>query len=169
MKNIILTIILSCITVNVFAADEGEVAPNFSATLFSGQQINNNTYQNQVLLINFWASWCDPCREELPAIAEYEKKHFKEGFRVLTVSMDDKTDLLKAQNFIKQFGFDNTSIHYSDFQSFGRVWRIPLSYLIDQDGRIVKADWFTNDGFTTNVLEENITPLINKINAKEKQ
>ncbi|KXW55182.1 TlpA family protein disulfide reductase [Ferrovum sp. PN-J185] len=162
MRNLILILVLYCVITNIYASDEGEKAPTFNAKLFSGQEVDNNTYRNQVLLINFWASWCEPCRNELPAIAEYEKRHFQDGFRVLSISMDDKSDLSKAQNIIKQFGFDNASIHNSDFQSFGRVWRIPLSYLIDRNGMIVKSEWYTNDGFTVNLLEKNVTPLLKR-------
>ncbi|HQU07125.1 MAG TPA: TlpA disulfide reductase family protein [Ferrovaceae bacterium] len=144
------------------AVEVGEMAPSFSAQLFSDKTVTNSTYAKQVVLINFWASWCDPCRHELPILRAFERKHFQDGFRVLLVSMDDESDLKTAKEIIKNDDFDSTWIQQADFTHFDRIWRIPLSYLIDGNGKIVKAEWYEdNDGFTEQTLETVITPLLN--------
>lgn len=146
-----------------YAVEAGDAAPQFNAKLFSGLQVNNASYSKKVILINFWASWCDPCRQELPALEQYQREHIKDAFKIITVSMDDKADLSKAIKIMKDYGFDSTWIGQSDFRQFDRIWRIPLSYLIDKNGQIIKADWYQdNDGLTQQLLEKTINPLLSE-------
>jgi cytochrome c biogenesis protein CcmG, thiol:disulfide interchange protein DsbE len=94
-------------------------------------------YRGGWLLINFWASWCDPCRDEAPALEEFWRAHRDEGVTVLGVDLDDTTD--DARAFIREFGLTYPQLRDGD----GRQWRddygmtgFPESFLIDPEGRL---------------------------------
>jgi cytochrome c biogenesis protein CcmG/thiol:disulfide interchange protein DsbE len=94
-------------------------------------------YRGRWLLINFWASWCDPCRTEAPALESFWQAHRDQGVTVLGVNLDDTTD--DAQGFIREFGLTYPQLRDGD----GRQWRddygmtgFPESFLIDPEGRL---------------------------------
>jgi len=94
-------------------------------------------YRGGWLLINFWASWCDPCRDEAPALEEFWRAHRDEGVTVLGVNLDDASD--DAHQFIREFGLTYPQLRDGD----GRDWRddygmtgFPESFLVDPQGRL---------------------------------
>jgi cytochrome c biogenesis protein CcmG/thiol:disulfide interchange protein DsbE len=94
-------------------------------------------YRGGWLLINFWASWCDPCRDEAPALEEFWRAHRDEGLTVLGVDLDDTTG--DARAFIREFGLTYPQLRDGD----GRQWRddygmtgFPESFLVDPEGSL---------------------------------
>jgi cytochrome c biogenesis protein CcmG, thiol:disulfide interchange protein DsbE len=92
-------------------------------------------YRGDWLLINFWASWCDPCRDEAPVLEEFWRQHRGEGVTVLGVNLDDTSD--DAREFIREFGLTYPQLRDGD----GRQWRddygmtgFPESFLVDPQG-----------------------------------
>ena len=115
---------------------ERPLAPDFSLTGLDGEEIHLADYKGKVLLINFWATWCGPCREEIPAFVDLVDRYRNEGFTILGISMDDGPD--PVHKFYQEFkmnypvGLDDARIA----QLFGGVLGIPTSFLIGRDGRI---------------------------------
>jgi cytochrome c biogenesis protein CcmG, thiol:disulfide interchange protein DsbE len=94
-------------------------------------------YRGGWLLINFWASWCDPCRAEAPALEQFWRAHRGSDVTVLGVNLDDTTD--DAQRFIREFGLTYPQLRDGD----GRQWRddygmtgFPESFLVDPEGNL---------------------------------
>jgi cytochrome c biogenesis protein CcmG, thiol:disulfide interchange protein DsbE len=94
-------------------------------------------YRGSWLLINFWASWCDPCRAEAPLLEDFWRTHRGQGLTVLGVDLDDTTD--DAHAFIREFGLTYPQLRDGD----GRQWRddygmtgFPESFLVDPQGRL---------------------------------
>jgi cytochrome c biogenesis protein CcmG/thiol:disulfide interchange protein DsbE len=92
-------------------------------------------FRGDWLLINFWASWCDPCRDEAPALEQYWREHRAENVTVLGVNLDDTSD--DAREFIREFGLTYPQLRDGD----GRQWRddygmtgFPESFLVDPEG-----------------------------------
>ncbi len=114
-----------------------ETAPDFSRTDLAGNPVHLIDYRGKLVLLSFWATWCAPCREEMPQFSQWQHKYGARGFQVIGVSMDDNVE--SAQEFLKQHPV-SYPIVMGDArlgQSFGGVLGLPTSYLIDAGGRIV--------------------------------
>lgn len=117
----------------------GKPAENFSFRLVSSDARRSlNTYDGKVVLVNFWATWCAPCREEMPALSRLQENYGSEGLRVLTISDETRKTL---QNFEHDPPLETTSGYLPDPsklpEPFDRMQRgRPVSFLIDRQGRI---------------------------------
>jgi thiol-disulfide isomerase/thioredoxin len=144
-----------------FAAVElGQPAPNIEGTLINGKTFSLNNSKGKVVLVNFWASWCEPCREEMPAIEAYLQKNKPKGFEVLAISMDKPADIDQAKQIMHNYSFMFADKSQMNYLSYGRIWRIPSSFIIDKQG-ILRKNGLTGDPkVDTKLLEEVVTPLL---------
>ncbi len=120
-------------------ADRNE-APEFSLQDPDGKTVKLSDYKGKVVLLNFWATWCGPCKFEIPWFTEFEQRHKDQGFAVLGVSMDDggwdqvKPYLKRAKvNYRVLMGDDEVAMMY------GGVEALPTSFMIDREGRIASV------------------------------
>jgi thiol-disulfide isomerase/thioredoxin len=145
----------------VFAAIElGQTAPNIEGMLIDGKPFSLSSNKGKVVLVNFWASWCEPCREEMPAIQAFLKKNKEKGFEVLAITMDKSADLEQAKLIMNQYSFLFAEKKQIDYSGYGRIWRIPSSFIIDKQG-ILRKNGLTGDPkIDAKLLEEIITPLL---------
>jgi len=121
-------------------------APDVSFKALDGNQVSLESYRGKVVLVNFWATWCEPCQIELPWLIEFQKKYADKGFTVLGVAMDDEGASVVSPYVTKQkFDVDGQSlaINYpivlgnDDLgEKFGGVLGLPTSFLITRDGKI---------------------------------
>jgi thiol-disulfide isomerase/thioredoxin len=124
---------------------EGKLAPDFTEFLTDGKkQMKLSDLKGKVVLIDFWASWCGPCRKENPNVVKTYEKYKNDGFTIMSVSLD--TDRAKWLAAIKQ---DNLTWpnHVSDLKGWssqvGRLYEVgsvPFTVLIDKEGRIIKVN-----------------------------
>jgi thiol-disulfide isomerase/thioredoxin len=124
-----------------FAADIGQPAPAWQATTLDGRVIDSESLKGKVVLVHFWATWCPPCRKEMPALAAFYKQHAKDGFEVIAVSLDEASNIAEVRRFVQSYGFPVAMMDSSRMDGFGRVWALPLSFLIDRKGVLREADW----------------------------
>ena len=122
------------------AVGVGIEAPNFRAVdIASGDTVRLNNYRGQVLLVNLWATWCDPCKAEMPEIQRLYDELKPEGLRVLAVSQDEQnTDVVKAFIAERKFTFDVLHDQHHKSEDLFRAVGLPESFVIDRHGRIVK-------------------------------
>ena len=140
--------------------EAGKTAPAFDVKLMDGSQINNVDLRGNVVIVNFWATWCAPCRAEMPALDAYYRKHRDEGVKMLAISMDDPEDANKVRDVMAAFSFPAAMARDADFRGYGRIWRIPLTFVIDRDGILRKDAWYGNAGIDLSSLEKIVTPLL---------
>ncbi len=112
-------------------------APDFPLKLFNGEDIKLSDYRGQVVLINFWASWCPPCRDEAPDLQALHLDYQSRGFKLLGVNMLESSRQ-KALDFLAEFG-----VTYANGEDLGQyvtnLYRVegpPESFLIDRRGDI---------------------------------
>ena len=111
-------------------------APDFSVTDLSGQNVKLSDYRGNVLLLDFWATWCGPCRMEIPGFVQLQDRYRDQGFRVLGISMDD--DVQPVHEFYQQFHLNYTVAMGNDRlgELYGGIIGLPTTFLIGRDGRI---------------------------------
>ena len=112
----------------------GELAPGITATTLDGQSLSLDSLRGRPVIVNFWASWCGPCREEFPLFHDELAKHAADGLAIVGVVFKDEPDLARA--FALSFGASWPSVVDPD-GSIARAYRMvapPQSYFIDRTG-----------------------------------
>jgi thiol-disulfide isomerase/thioredoxin len=115
----------------------GDVAPEFSVTTLDGAIISSSELRGKVLLVNFWATWCLPCRAEMPLLEGMWKRHAAAGL-VLVGFSTDRTGEGGVRDFLTERGITYpVAIVGPDVEAaFGGVRGIPTSFLLDREGRV---------------------------------
>ncbi|HEX6302652.1 MAG TPA: redoxin domain-containing protein [Anaerolineales bacterium] len=117
---------------------EGFSAPDFTLETLDGGQITLSDLRGKVVLVNFWASWCPPCRAEMPAIESVYRSYKGLGLEVLAVNTTNQDDVAAAADFVQELGLsfpiplDHTGAVSASYNLRG----LPSSYFIDQQGVI---------------------------------
>ena len=127
--------------------------PGYKLKTLEGKRISLRDYRGSPLLINFWATWCAPCRKEFPIIKEIEKKFGKDGLIILAVNIDDTRTISGVKSFVSAHSLDfiiPLDPNRKLFNNF-RGSSLPLTLLIDASGNVVR----TYSGFL-GVWEEDI-------------
>jgi peroxiredoxin len=112
-------------------------APDFSLPLLDKSgQVSLQDYQGDVVYLSFWASWCLPCRQEMPILAQLWERHRDNGFQVLAINVDDDPEL--ALQFAQQYNLPFTVLLDSDraVSTLYGVPGFPTHYIVDRRGRI---------------------------------
>ena len=111
-------------------------APDFTLKSYTGENLRLSEYRGEVVLINFWASWCGPCRQEMPVLSELHDKYRALGFTVLGVNVE--ADSSKARKLLQEqpvsfpVVFDNDSVVSKQYD----VVAMPSTVLVDRDGNM---------------------------------
>jgi cytochrome c biogenesis protein CcmG/thiol:disulfide interchange protein DsbE len=123
-------------------------APDFTLRTIEDANATLSQYKGKVVLVNFWATWCDPCREEIPWLIEFQEKYGPRGFVVLGIAMDDEGKSVVAPYIAKErfsVGGKSVPINYPILlgnedvaRKYGGLIGFPTSFLIGRDGRIAK-------------------------------
>jgi cytochrome c biogenesis protein CcmG, thiol:disulfide interchange protein DsbE len=114
----------------------GKAAPDFTLPSIDGQQVSLQQYRGKVVFLNFWATWCIPCREEMPGLEQLHQKYQSEGFVVLAIDLKESAEQVKT--FFQKHGLSFPSL----LDQQGSVFRdylvagMPTTYLIGRDGKL---------------------------------
>ena len=118
----------------------GKMAPmHFTLKDMNGENVNLASFKGKIVLINFWATWCGPCRAEIPSLVELQAQ-YGEDLRILGVSIDDTADKLKpyAAEFKMNYPVLVGNGHQDMQDAFGPLFGIPVSVIVGRDGKIAK-------------------------------
>lgn len=142
-----------------------EPAKEFTLKSIDGKQISLSDYRGKVVLVNFWATWCGPCRTEIPWLIGIQQKYAGQGFTIFGLAMDDEEESVVSPWVAKErFSVNGESVamNYPILigssevaESFGGLLGFPTSVLISKDGKIVKR-------VTGIIREDEILQLIDK-------
>ena len=113
-------------------------AADFSLTDLEGKSLDLTDFRGKVVLLDYWATWCAPCKIEVPHLVELQKKYGPQGLQIVGISMDD--DSATVRTFAHEFAI-NYPVALGNAQlaqAYGGVLGLPVAFLIDRNGRIVK-------------------------------
>lgn len=123
---------------NACPADAKVANLNFTMKDMKGQDVRLADYRGKVILLDFWATWCGPCKYEIPSFVQLQDQYGKDGFQVLGVSVDDPPE--KLEPFAREYKMNYPVLQglgHDDVQeAYGPIWGIPISVLISRSGRI---------------------------------
>ena len=140
----------------------GQRPPAFSVLDLKGQRQTLKQYRGQIVVLHFWASWCPYCRGEIPKLLQIHAQHSSQGVTILTVSIDHDIEQLKA--FVQQAGLPYSVIpdarSESSLASAYGVRGIPVTYILDRDGRVAFQSFGSGDlvGAVQYLLEKSPAP-----------
>jgi len=141
----------------------GEAAPPATLVTLDGRHIATQDLLGHVIILTFWATWCGPCRQELPLLSEYALHHASQGLSVLGFTLDPPEEIRKVQQVAQSFSFPVGLLANSSLPGYGRIWRIPVNFTIDRRGRLVDDGWKDKQAtWTAERLERLITPLLDE-------
>lgn len=135
-KRLILMTSLLLTCWSAIGSDMKVQAPDFTLKSASGENLRLSEQRGKVILLNFWASWCGPCRQEMPILNRLHNQYADLGFMVIGLNVDMKTD--KAMDYLKQTPVDFPVLFDPDSQvsELYRVSAMPSTALIDRDGQV---------------------------------
>ena len=119
----------------------GQLAPSLVLHTLDGNAIATRDLLGQVVMVTFWATWCEPCREELPLFSSYAVRHAQEGLRILGFSLDGPEALPKVRDVAATLSFPVGLLGSAYAGGYGRIWQLPVTFVIDRAGRLVHNGW----------------------------
>lgn len=133
------------------AVTEGSMAPDFSVKDLSGKEVKLSSLKGNVVMVNFWATWCPPCKEEIPSLMKLEKAMAGKPFRMLAISIDEE-----GKPAVEKYFQSSGNLLPAYLDSDGSVSRnygitgVPETFILDKSGNIQKKivggmDWSAKD------------------------
>jgi peroxiredoxin len=125
-------------TASISAPQQGFEAPGFTLQTLDGEPVALSDLRGQAVLVNFWATWCPPCKAEMPAIQEVYDEYKGQGFTVLAVNMAYQDDPGNIPSFMAEFGLDFPVLLENSGQVANTylIRSLPTSFFIDREGVI---------------------------------
>ena len=138
MRKALLGIGLSIIAASGLAVADmtGKEAPDFALKSSTGENLRLSEYRGEVVMVNFWATWCGPCRQEMPLLEELFSRYERVGFTLLGVNIDD--DPRRAMQMAKELGV-TFPVVFDDRKEVSRLYDVnamPVTVLVDKEGRV---------------------------------
>lgn len=141
------------------AVKRGEPLPEFKVITLQGTPVSNVSLKGSVVLIDFWATWCPPCRESLPFLQSLYTRYSRQGVTILGISVDDGGEK-QVRQFLQQSG-----MHYpvamgsaSIMQQFG-IRAVPVVFLVDRHG-VVREQFYGFSPQAGRVIEQQVQRLL---------
>lgn len=139
----------------------GQPAPPLVLHALDGRSYDTAALRGEVLVLTFWATWCMPCREELPLLSAYAIQHAQDGLQVLGFSLDDADALPEVRRFAAGLSFPVGLLGSAWAGGYGRIWHLPVNFTIDRAGRLADNGWDDyRPDWTRERLERVVTPLL---------
>jgi cytochrome c biogenesis protein CcmG, thiol:disulfide interchange protein DsbE len=129
-------------------------APDFQVTTFDGQKLSLADFQGQVVVLNFWATWCGPCKLELPLLEGYFRKQQSAGLVILAVATEDSLTPYQLRPLAKALTLQMVKRFKGDY---GQIKYLPTNFVIDRKGVLRYAE---SGGFTQDSIVQVLGPLL---------
>ena len=156
IKNCLLGLIFSVLAATSLASSGlvGQLAPDFVLKSASGDNLRLSEFRGDVVMINFWATWCGPCRQEMPLLDELYSQYQRVGFNLLGVNIDD--DSGKAMNMIAELGV-SFPVLFDTHKVVSKLYAVdamPVTILVDRSGMVRHVHHGYKPGYEQDYLNE---------------
>lgn len=162
LRSVPLLALLVCFAVTAYGGEKAKSSPNpapdFTLVGLDGKKYSLKDFKGKVLLLDFWATWCGPCRKEIPHLKDLHAQYKEKGLRIVGIALDQQGEKA-VKPFVESNGIPFTSLLGSSevVQAYGNIRAIPTTFLIDKKGNIQKV----YRGYTEKaVFEEDIKKLL---------
>jgi len=166
MWRTIMALVLLVAGTSVAFANElrvGQPAPGITLDTLDGRHLSLEDLRGKTVIVTFWATWCEPCRDELPLLSRYAQEHASDNLVVLGFSLDTPDTLEQVKRIAATLSFPSGLVGDPHVPGYGRIWRLPVSFVIDRDGLLVHDGWKDKQPeLTRDRLERVVTPLLDK-------
>ena len=156
MKSVLLGLVFSIFAATSLASSglTGQTAPDFALKSSSGENLRLSEYRGDVVMVNFWATWCGPCRQEMPILDELYSRYQRVGFSLLGVNIDDNSS--KAMNMVNELGVTFPVLFDSrkEVSELYDVDAMPVTLLIDREGTVRYVHQGYKPGYEDKYLEQ---------------
>ena len=156
-----LVILVATALARVVAADDvGQPAPALVVRQLDGHDLDLAALRGKVVIVNFWASWCPPCRAEMPLLEAFYEKHAAEGVMVLGLSADDPHERKAVSKAMHGLTYPAALLSDARSNGFGNPQALPITYIIGTDGVIRARLLPSRTPLTEQLLEAIVEPLL---------
>ncbi len=156
IKNLTLGLLVTVFAATSLASSglEGQLAPDFALKSSSGENLRLSEYRGNVVMINFWATWCGPCRQEMPLLDELYVRYERVGFSLLGVNIDD--DSRRAMQMIEELGV-SFPVLFDARKEVSRLYEVeamPVTVLVDRAGNVRYVHHGYKPGYEDKYLDQ---------------
>ena len=156
IKKLALGLVFSILAATSLASSgmEGQVAPDFALKSTTGENLRLSEYRGDVVMINFWATWCGPCRQEMPLLDELYARYHRVGFNLLGVNIDD--DTTRALRMVEELDL-HFPVVFDTRKEVSRLYNIeamPATILVDREGKIRHVHHGYKPGYEDKYLDQ---------------
>jgi len=156
LRNLVFGFVLSVLAATSLASSgmEGQPAPDFALKSSSGENLRLSEYRGDVVMINFWATWCGPCRQEMPLLDELYTRYQRVGFNLLGVNIDD--DSRRAMKMIDELGV-NFPVLFDARKEVSKLYEVeamPVTVLVDREGTVRHVHHGYKPGYEEKYLDQ---------------
>ncbi len=141
----------------------GQPAPQLVVPQLDGHQFDLAKLRGKVVLVNVWATWCSPCRVEMPTLNAFYRRYHSHGLVLLGLSIDEASDAAQVQQVMRQFSYPAALASAAKINGFGDPIAVPITYVIDAHG-VIRAQLQAEgpSGVSEQALEAAVLPLLGR-------
>ena len=156
LKNSIFALVLCVFAAASLASSglEGQSAPDFALKSSTGDNLRLSEYRGDVVMVNFWATWCGPCRQEMPLLDELYSRYNRVGFNLLGVNIDD--DSRRAMQMVEELGV-NFPVLFDARKEVSKLYQVdamPVTVIIDRQGTVRYVHQGYKPGYEDKYLDQ---------------